>query len=186
MKSPAPDIKQELAPIFLVLLSFVPLMLIGFVLDILLIHFFSMVKGNTVGLNAASLWIYDHLAGYRFLPQELMAGFWFLMVISLIIIFSKPGDSQQLRFKFLYSFLFIWGTAVSVAGGIAFACVKPYDLLLARVEDATWVGNGLHTLLIAEWGVILLLPIALFFWKKASAAKTDTTARPSHGSSPPG
>ncbi|MFH0726258.1 MAG: hypothetical protein V2B19_07930 [Pseudomonadota bacterium] len=160
----------------LVLLSFIPLMLMGFILDILLVHFFSMIKGNISGLNTVSLWIYNHLAGYRFLPQELMAGFWFLMIISFIVIFSPPGDPQQLRFRFLYSFLFLWGAAVSVAGGIAFACIKPFDLLLSRVEDATWVGNSLPTVLIGELLVILFLPIVFFLWKKIKAAKMANPA----------
>jgi hypothetical protein len=176
MNALRPDIKQEMAPIFLVLLSFIPLMLIGFLLDILLVHFFSMLKGNISGLNAVSLWIYNHLAGFRFLSQELMAGFWFLMIIAFIVIFSPPGDPQQLRFRFLYSFLFLWGTAVSVAGGIAFACIKPFDLLSARVEDPTWVGNSLPTVLIAELLIILFLPIAFFIWKKTRAAKTAPPA----------
>jgi glucan phosphoethanolaminetransferase (alkaline phosphatase superfamily) len=164
-------IKQELALVFLVLLSFIPLMLMGFILDILLVHFFSMLNGNIGGLNAVSLWVYNHLAGYRFLSQELMAGFWFLMIISFIVIFSPPGDPLQLRFRFLFSFLFLWGAAISVAGGIAFACIKPFDLLLARVEDTTWVGNSLSTGLAAELAVILFLPIALFLWKKTRAAR---------------
>jgi hypothetical protein len=178
MKALPPDFKQELAPVFLVLLSFIPLMLTGFILDILLVHFFSMVKGNAAGLNVASLWIYNHLAGYRFLPQELMAGFWFLMIISFIIIFSRPGDPQQARFNFLYSFLLIWGTAISIAGCIAFACIKPFDLLLARVEGMTWVGNSLPTVLIAELMVILFLPIAFSLWKKASTFRTNARVAP--------
>lgn len=173
MNARFPDIKQELAPVFLVLLSFIPLMLTGFILDILLVHFFSMVKGNAAGLNAASLWIYNNLAGYRFLPQQFMAGFWFLMIIFFILIFSRPGDPQQARFTFIYSFLLIWAMALSVAGSIAFACIKPFDLLLARVEDPTWVGSSLPLVLIGELLTILLLPIAFFLWKKSSAVKTD-------------
>jgi hypothetical protein len=173
MKARVPDFKPELAPVFLVLLSFIPLMLTGFILDILLIHFFSMVKGNAAALNTPSLWVYNNLAGYRFLPQELMAGFWFLMIISIILIFSRPGDPQRVRFNFLFSFLLIWGTALSVAGSIAFACIKPFDLLLARVEDPTWVGCLLPSVLIGELLAILLIPIGFFLWKKAIPVKTN-------------
>jgi hypothetical protein len=172
MNALRPHARQELAPVILVLFSFIPLMLMGFILDMLLVHFFSMLKGNIGGLNAVSLWVYNHLAGYRFLPQELMAGFWFLMIITSILIFFPPGDPQKSRLRFLYSFLFLWGTAVSVAGGIALACIKPFDLLLARVEDTTWVGNSLPVFLIAELLAILFLPIALFLWKKKAAAKS--------------
>jgi hypothetical protein len=179
MKTLQPHVKQDLAPVFLVLLSFIPLMLMGFILDILLIHFFSFIKGDPGRLNVASLWVYHHLAGFRFLPQELMAGFWFLMIISFIIFFYRPGDPQQFRLGFFYSFLFIWGVAVSVAGSIAFACIMPFDLLLARVEDTTWVGNSLPKLLIVELLVILLLPVVFFLWEKANAAKTTAPAPPS-------
>ncbi len=167
------NIKHELTPIVLVLLSFIPLMVIGYILDVVLIHFFSQAQGNTAGFNSASLWVYNNLAGYRFLPQEIMTGFWLFMVLFFILNFFRSSDSQQFRIRFLLSFLFIWGSALTAAGCIVFACIQPFDLLLARLEDIPPFGKAIQNVLIAELLMIPLLPAAFFLFRKIRPVKAS-------------
>jgi hypothetical protein len=78
-------LKQELASVVLILVSFIPLFFIGSLLDILLTHFYANIENGKAGLPVISQWVYGSLAGHRFLPQEIMACFWALMVILFIL-----------------------------------------------------------------------------------------------------
>jgi hypothetical protein len=68
-------------------------------LDILLTHFYAHVRNGKAALPAISQWVYESMAGHRFLPQEIMACFWILMLILLIpvsvVIWSKVSKNGR-------------------------------------------------------------------------------------------
>ena len=66
-------LKQELASVVLVLVSFIPFFFIGSLLDILLTHFYANIENGKAVLPPISQWVYESMAGHRFLPQEIMA-----------------------------------------------------------------------------------------------------------------
>jgi hypothetical protein len=97
-----------------------------------------------------------------------MAGFCLLMVILFIpnALFAK--DQQQFRIRFIYSFLFTWILAITAATFIAFACLAPFDLLLARLEEDSLFNRIIHVILLFEIMLIVLIPVAVVLWRKVS------------------
>lgn len=167
------NIKEEPAAIMLVLFSYIPLIFIGFILDILLIRFFTSAKEGAAGLSSLSFWIYNNLAGYRFLPQEILTGIWLLMIIALIFhIFTAP-DTWHFRIRFLYSFLYLWGLVLTAVVVLVFACLQPFDLLSARPEAITRFGKTIHILFFVELLVIVLLPVGFYWAEKRRSQKSD-------------
>ena len=160
----------------LVLFSYIPLILIGFILDTLLSHFFNMAKANAAGFNALSLWVYSNLAGYRFLPQEIMTSLWLLMIIVFMLNAFTATDVLQFQKRFLYSFFYLWGMVLTVVMVLTFACVQPFDQLSARPETITCFGIAIHALFIIELLIIILLPAVLYGLSKRGTLKTDETA----------
>ena len=169
MKAALSFLKQELASVLLIMVSFIPLFFMGAFLDILLTHFYVHVKNVNTGLPTISRWIYEFMAGHRFLSQEIMACFWVLMVILFILnaVFAK--DRQQFRMGFIYWFLFVWGLAISTATLIAFGCVAPFDLLLARLEEDGRFGGIIHVVLVVEIMLVVLIPVGLVLWRKITS-----------------
>lgn len=176
MKAPKSRIMEELAPVFLVLLSFVPLFFIGCILDISLTHFFASAKENGAGLNMISRWVYNNMAGFRFLPQEIMTGFWLFMILILIVNLFHSTDLQRFRVRFIYAFLFSWGAALTAAVCIGFACLHPFDLLLARLDATSGFGRVIETLLVVELMMIPIIAAGFFVWKKTRQSKAKKTA----------
>lgn len=175
MKAPKSRIIEELAPVFLVLLSFVPLFFIGCILDISLTHFFASAKESGAGLNMISRWVYDNMAGFRFLPQEIMTGFWLFMILSLIATLFHSADHQRFRIRFIYAFLFSWGAALTAAVCIGFACLHPFDLLLARLDATSGFPRAIETLLVIELLMIPLMVAGLFMRKKTRPSTAKET-----------
>lgn len=147
-------------------------MLIGFILDVMLARFYSMAKDNINSLNTASLWVYRHLAGDRFLPQELMAGFWLSMVLIFLIHLYFDKNPIHNRIGFLYSFLFLWGMVISTAGGFTLACIKPFDLLIAKPEGATGFAKGVEVILLGLVLAVIFLPIFQYLRQKAEMSES--------------
>ena len=168
MKAALYFLKRELASVLLVMASFIPLFFMGSLLDILLTHFYVHVENGKAGLPTISRWVYESMAGYRFLSQEIMACFWVLMLILVMLNAFLAKDRQQFRIGFIYSFLFIWVLAISTATLIAFACIAPFDLLLARLEEDGLFDGIIHVILVVELMLIILIPLGLVIWRKAS------------------
>ena len=159
-------LKQELATVVLILVSFIPLFFIGSLLDILLTHFYANIENGKAGLPVISQWVYGSMAGHRFLPQEIMACFWALMVILFILNAFFVKDRQQFRMRFIYSFLFTWVLAMTTAALIGFGCVASFDLLLARLEEDGLFDRIIHVSMVFELMLIALIPAGLAIWKK--------------------
>ena len=168
MKAALYFLKRELASVLLVMASFIPLFFMGSLLDILLTHFYVHVENGKAGLPTISRWVYESMAGHRFLSQEIMACFWVLMLILVMLNAFLAKDRQQFRIGFIYSFLFIWVLAISTATLIAFACIAPFDLLLARLEEDGLFDGIIHVILVVELMLIILIPLGLVIWRKAS------------------
>jgi hypothetical protein len=167
-------LKQELASVVLVLFSFIPLFFMGSVLDFLLTHFYSHIETGKTVLPPISQWINNSIAGHRFLPQEIMICFWALMVILFILNAFFAIDQQQFRMRFVYSFLFIWVLAVTTATLMVFACVAPFDLLLARLEEDRLFDRIIHIILLLELILIVLVPVGLVIMRKSIRFRQKT------------
>ena len=174
MKAVLYFLKRELASVVLIMVSFIPIFFMGSLLDILLTHFYAHVENGKAGLPIISRWVYDSMAGHRFLSQEIMACFCVLMVISFILNAFFTKDQQQFRIGFIYSFLFIWVLAISTATLIAFGCIAPFDLLLARLEEDGPFDRIIHVILVVELMLILLIPVGLVIWRKVSTTGQGT------------
>jgi hypothetical protein len=161
-------LKRELTSVVLILVSFIPLFFMGSLLDILLTQFYAHVENGKVVLTPISQWVYESMAGYRFLPQEIMACFCLLMVILFILNAFFAKDQQQFRMRFIYSFLLTWILAVTTATLIVFACVAPFDLLLARLEEDSLFDRIIYVILVFELILIVLIPVGLVIWRKVS------------------
>jgi hypothetical protein len=166
MKSVMHFLRHEVASVVLVLISFIPLFFIGALLDILLTHFYSRFENDQTTLPIISKWIHDSIAGYRFLPQELMVCFWILMVLLFIFNALISNDQQQFRIRFIYSYLFTWALALTTALLIAFASTLPFDLLLARVDEPSLFCNVIHLIMVLELVLIVMISAGLIFWRK--------------------
>ena len=169
-------LKRELASVVLVLVSFIPLFFMGSLLDILLTQFYAHVENGKVVLTPISQWVYESMAGHRFLPQEIMICFWVLMVILFILNAFFAIDQQQFRIRFIYSFLFTWVLAITTATLIAFGCVAPFDLLLSRLEEDGLFYGIIHSILLLELMLIILVPVGLVIWRKVSKTGKETKA----------
>jgi hypothetical protein len=168
MKAALYFLKRELASVLLVMASFIPLFFMGSLLDILLTHFYVHVENGKAGLPTISRWVYESMAGHRFLSQEIMACFCVLMLILVMLNAFFAKDRQQFRIGFIYSFLFVWVLAISTAILIAFGCIAPFDLLLARLEEDGLFDGIIHVILVIELMLIVLIPFGLVIWRKAS------------------
>jgi hypothetical protein len=111
------------------------------------------------------------MAGHRFLSQEIMACFCVLMVISFILNAFFAKDRQQFRIGFIYSFLFVWVLAISTSTLIAFGCIAPFDLLLARLEEEGLFDRIIHVILVVELMLIVLIPFGLVIWRKVTSKR---------------
>ena len=154
-------LKRELVSVVLILVSFIPFFFIGSLLDIQLTHFYANIENGKAILPPISQWVYESMAGHRFLPQEIMTCFWVLMVLFFILITFFSNNQQQFRIRFIYSFLFIWALAITTATLIAFGCVAPFDLLLARLDEYGKIDRIIHVIMLLELMLIILIPVGL-------------------------
>ena len=164
-------LRDQWGPMAMVLLSFFPLMGLGFILDVGLVLFYSQIGGNSAGLSVFSLWVYNHLAGYRFLAQEFMLCFWLVIVLFFFYTAFRTSDPQQFRLHFLYVFVFLWGTVMTACIGTIYVCIQPFDLLLDRIEDTQSLARTLDAVLLIELAMIFLLPAAFAILKKIKVLK---------------
>ncbi len=169
-------LKRELTSVVLILVSFIPFFFIGSLLDILLTHFYANIENAKEVLPGISQWVYESMAGHRFLPQEIMVCFWMLMVIFFILNAFFSTDQQQFRIRFIYSFLFTWVLAITTATLIVFACVAPFDLLLSRLEEDGLFDRIIHVILLLGLMLIILIPVGLVIWRKVSTTGQETKA----------
>lgn len=153
-------LKKEYSPILLVLFSLLPLFFIGSLLDILLIHFFSRVQDGGTMLPPLSKWVIGEIAGYRFLSQEIMIGFWGLLALSLLICALTSKSRDDFRVRFLHSFLWGWIISLGAASFLGLACALPFDLMLDRLDGISPVGRIIHIALLVELLLLVVVPIA--------------------------
>ena len=123
-------LKQELASVVLILVSFIPFFFTGSLLDILLTHFYANFENGKAVLPPISQWVYGSMAGHRFLSQEILTCFWMLLVILFILNAFFANDQQQFRIRFICSFLFTWVLGITAVTLIVFVCVAPFDLFV--------------------------------------------------------
>lgn len=161
-------IKREFASAILVMISFIPFFFIGFLLDIILTHFYAWVENEKTVLPTISQWAYESMAGHRFLPNEIMACIWILLVVLFILNAFFAKDQQQFRIRFIYSLLLTWILAITTGTLIVFACVSPFDLLLSRLEEDSVFGFIIHAILIFELMLVVLIPVAVVIWRRIS------------------
>jgi hypothetical protein len=168
MKNVFQFLKQEASSVLLVLLSLIPLLLCGWLLDISLIQWSTRVGESLPTLSTFSGWVHSWIAGYRGLPQEIMLCIWVLMVLSLVINALFAVDHAVFRARFMYSFVFVWLLAVSLALAILSACASPFDLLLARIEDGRTLSiQVVRTLLVAELALLIVIPVGILLFRRA-------------------
>ena len=115
MKSVFTFVRQEAPSVFLVFVSLIPLVLLGWILDIVLIQWFSRVGEQGAVTPAVLPWVLHWVAGHRGVPQEMMLCFWLLMMLSLVFTALLSSDQTTFRTRFMYSFFFAWILAISVA-----------------------------------------------------------------------
>jgi len=174
MKAVLCFLKRELASVLLVMVSFISFFFIGSLLDILLTHFYVHVKNGKAGLPTISRWVYESMAGHRFLSQEIMACFCVLMVISFILNAFFAKDQYQFRIRFIYSFLFTWVLAITTTTLIVFACAAPFDLLLARLEEDSLFDRIIHVGMVFELMLIIFIPVGFVIMRKFSRSGQET------------
>jgi O-antigen ligase len=174
MKAVLCFLKRELASVLLVMVSFISFFFIGSLLDILLTHFYVHVENGKAGLPTISRWVYESMAGHRFLSQEIMACFCVLMVISFILNAFFAKDQYQFRIRFIYSFLFTWVLAITTTTLIVFACVAPFDLLLARLEEDSLFDRIIHVGMVFELMLIIFIPVGFVIMRKFSRSGQET------------
>ncbi len=167
-------LKRELVSVVLILVSFIFFFLIGALLDILLTHFYANIKNEKAVLPPISQWVFESMAGHRFLPQEIMACIWIFMVLLFILNAFFATDQQQFRLRFIYSFLLTWILAITTATLIVFACVSPFDLLLSRLEETGMFDRIIHIILLLELILINFIPVGLVVWRKVGRAAQQT------------
>ena len=177
MKNVFQFLKQEASPVLLVLLSLIPLLLCGWLLDILLIQWSTRVGESQATLSTFSGWVHSWIAGFRGLPQEVMLCIWVLMVLSLVINALFAVDQGVFRARFMYSFVFVWLIAVSLVLAILSACVSSFDLLLARIEDGRALSiQVVRTLLVAELALLIVLPVGVLLFRRAKGVGRKHTS----------
>ena len=159
-------LKQELVSVVLGLVSFILLFFIGSLLDIILTHFYAHVENGKEVLPTISQWVYENMAGQRFLPQEIMVCIWIFMVVLFILNAFLSKDRQQFRMRFIYSFLFTWVLAMTTATFIVFACVSPFDLLLSRIEANALFDSIIHIIFLLEVMLVILIPAGLVVMRR--------------------
>ena len=174
MKAVLCFLKRELASVLLVMVSFISFFFIGSLLDILLTHFYVHVENGKAGLPTISRWVYESMAGHRFLSQEIMACFCVLMVISFILNAFFAKDQYQFRIRFIYSFLFTWVLAITTTTLIVFACAAPFDLLLARLEEDSLFDRIIHVGMVFELMLIIFIPVGFVIMRKFSRSGQET------------
>lgn len=169
-------LKREFLSVVLILVSFIPLLFIGSFLDILLTHFYAHIENGKPVLPIISQWVSESMAGHRFLPQEIMACFWILMVIFFILNAFFAKDQQQFRIRFIYSFLLIWILSITITTLIVFACAAPFDLLLARLEEDFLFDSIIRVLLMFELMLVVLMPVGWGIMRKFNKTGQETKA----------
>jgi O-antigen ligase len=174
MKAVLCFLKRELASVLLVMVSFISFFFIGSLLDILLTHFYVHVENGKAGLPTISRWVYESMAGHRFLSQEIMACFCVLMVISFILNAFFAKDQYQFRIRFIYSFLFTWVLAITTTTLIVFACAAPFYLLLARLEEDSLFDRIIHVGMVFELMLIIFIPVGFVIMRKFSRSGQET------------
>jgi hypothetical protein len=166
MKALSRFVKQELASIIIVLLSFVPLFFMGAILDILLTRLYTHSGDKEAALPIISEWVNDIIAGHRFLPQEIMISVWLLMVLLFILNAVSSKEQHQFRLRFIYSFLFIWVFTIAIAVSIAFACIAHFDLLLARMEGGP-LETMIRLVLLVEIVLVAIIPVVVLIRRRS-------------------
>jgi len=169
-------LKRELVSVTLILISFIPFFFTGSLLDILLTHFYANIENNNTILSPVFRWVYESMAGHRFLPQEIMVCLWAFMVILFILNAFFATDQQQFRIRFIYSFLFTWVLVITTTTLIVFVCVSPFDLLLARIEEAGMFDRIISGILVFELMLIVLIPVGLGIMRKIRRTGQETEA----------
>jgi len=159
-------LKHEIVPVVLTLLSALSFFLMGAILDILLTRLYARVENGQTVLPTISHWVYDSMAGHRFLAQEIMACCWLLMVICLLFNALTYRDQVHFRIRFIYSFSFIWLLTITIGTFLAFACAVSCDLMLARLDDGGIFPSIIHTLLLFELILIAAAPVGLSIWRR--------------------
>ena len=158
----------------LVLVSFIPFFFIGSLLDIILTHYYAHGEGGNAVLPTISQWVYETMAGRRFLPQEIMACIWMFMVILFILNAFLSKDRQQFHMRFIYSFLFAWVLVMTTATFIVFACVSPFDLLFSRIEENALFDSIIHNIFLLEMMLVILIPAGLVFMRRIGKVRQKT------------
>jgi len=167
MKNVLEFLKQEAPSILLLLISLVPLLLCGWLLDISLIQWSTRVEEQEMALPILSRWVHTWFAGDRGLPQEIMLCLWMLMLLGFVASAMFANDQPTFRMRFMYSFAFVWILAISLVLAVLVACAAPFDLLLARLDDGQTPSIPLfRTILVAELILLVVVPVGIIFFKR--------------------
>lgn len=158
------SVKKEAGILALAVLSFPPLFILGSLLDILLVHQYAACEEMGFALPYLSQWVFRYLAGYRFIPHQMMFCFWLLMIVAWLGFYFSSNDSMLFRSRFVISWLIIWLVALTVSGFIIMAVLLPYDLLLIRFPDrGTYTGFEILIMAAIVFEALLILFIPVYF-----------------------
>ena len=164
-------LRKDLFSACLVLFSFIPLFIIGALLDVFLAHLYGRFgESANAALPLISYWALGTMAGYRFLAQEIMVCLWGLMVLSFLITILVYEDQTQRRIRFVQTFIFMWILGLTVSSFIALSCILPFDLMIDRPEGRGLVGGVVRIVLILEIAMILFVPVGLGIRRKSKGA----------------
>ena len=128
-----PFLRREWGVLALLLLTLLPCLLMGSLLEFALVQLFAHAEGLALPWFTGPF--FDNLAGYRGIPLEIMLGCWLGLVIWTLLLARKGLPSQQFRVSFLLG-LSVSGILISsIFMCILYACLLPFDYLLVRIED---------------------------------------------------
>ena len=158
-------LKREAVPTILVMGSVVPALFLGYILDVALVHLYAHHQDAAFPLITVP--VYQALAGYRGLAHEMMLACWLGMVVWYVKHVLQYTSSEAFRIRFLVGFALMWLVILTIFLGILSACLAPWDLLLARITDAGYVGYAvLHAVIGLELLFLVVLVVKAILVRK--------------------
>lgn len=160
--------------VVLVLLSLVPFILFGGLLDIYLVQWYVRIGDSGELLTGIPSWIFNSLAGNRGLPIEIMLSFWGLTAIGFVLNATSVAPRETFRMRFLYIFVVVWVLALSFGLGILLSCSLPFDLMLARVDQGdTYFDLIVRAILVVELIILIAAPFLILFLRRKNNGVTS-------------
>lgn len=165
----ADSIRPHLAPLALVIVSLVPLWLLGWLVEIALVRLWQPPQGFS--LPYLSTVVARPLAGFRGLQHEIMFAFWLVMLLCFVSTRSTVDGAHRATVRFLFGFLTTWIAVASYSLLIALALVLPYDYLSVRIDAGEFTFTLVQAIILCE-AVVIVAVASRRFWKRKAQPST--------------